>query len=134
VRAAELRHLQRGGALITHSVLADALPALRALFDADPPLAEHWSQRLQLDVLEPAALPALLLHAALRMNASGVVLLQSNAPAHVAANASAARDIEISRSVPAFIELLGAHFGIGREHPLRANPRRAAVLSGNPFR
>lgn len=134
VRAAELRQLQRDGALVTHSVLAEALPALRALFEADPPLATRWSQRLQLGVLEPQALPALLLHAALRMNASGIVLLQSSAPAHIARNALAASDISFSRSAPAFIELLGAHFGMGREHLSEIGPRRSAMLGDDPLR
>ena len=68
-----------GAWVLTHSVLAGALPRLREVV-ADPGVARRWGDALGVDATDPAALAGLLLAAGLARNAAGTVLVSSSRP------------------------------------------------------
>jgi D-threo-aldose 1-dehydrogenase len=76
--------------IVTHSVLSHTFASIRRALASDASLATHWSQELDMDARQPQALARLLLQAALASNPNGIVLVHSNSPKHIAANAAAA--------------------------------------------
>ncbi len=76
--------------VITHSVLSYTFASIRRALARNASLAAHWSRELDMDTAQPEALAQLLLQAALAANARGIVLVHSNSPTHIAANARAA--------------------------------------------
>ena len=86
------REMMRGAgerAIITHSALRD-LPRLRAAIAADPRSAREASAECGQDLVDPAALSAMLLQWALHSNADGIVLTGTTRAAHLDANVRAA--------------------------------------------
>ncbi len=76
--------------VITHSVLSHCLISIRQALANNATLASRWSRALDMDARQPEVLAHLLLQAALASNSRGIVLVHSNSPKHIAANAAAA--------------------------------------------
>jgi aryl-alcohol dehydrogenase-like predicted oxidoreductase len=76
--------------LITHSVFVPA-GKLREAVQTHPDITFEKSQRIGVDLRDPANIASLILHYALQSNPDGVVLFSSTNPAHVEANVREAR-------------------------------------------
>ncbi len=76
--------------VITHSVLSHTFASIRQALLSNAALASRWSRELDMDAKHPEVLARLLLQAALAANPHGIVLVHSNSPKHIAANARAA--------------------------------------------
>jgi hypothetical protein len=81
-----------GRASITFGAFARAVPALAAYLRREPQAIAVWSERLQADLADPAALPTLLLRQAIRRNPRGVVLFSTVRPDRIRAAVVAVTD------------------------------------------
>ena len=71
--------------IITHSIFKPLDAILKAI-DKHPEIARKFSLQIGIDLRDPKIISILLLHYALRSNASGVVLFSSMNPVHIKTN------------------------------------------------
>ncbi len=106
--------------VITHSVLSHRFVSIRQALATNATLASRWSRELDMDARQPEALAHLLLQAALASNPGGIVLVHSNSPKHIAANAAAAaKPLEEARLRT--LQRLSASLGVAAQTPILAS-------------
>jgi D-threo-aldose 1-dehydrogenase len=79
---------------ITFGTFGRALDAFRRFVTQSPNQSESWANRLNVDLVDPLTLPALLLRDALRRNPRGPVLLTSTKVSHIRSAVAAVSDRE----------------------------------------
>jgi D-threo-aldose 1-dehydrogenase len=105
------------GARITYGALSRAVPLVRRFLAQSADSSRLWSDRLGVDLTDEAALPTLLLKAALRRNQAGPVLFTTTRPERIrVAAAAATEDGSMSDdTLTALSELAGAARTAGAE-------------------
>ena len=98
--------------LITHGIFKPAA-LLREAVNAFPQAARESSQQIGADLADSNVVASLLLHYALRSNASGIVLFSSTNPAHLEANVREAQsqrfdDLQLKHFLAFVDKVLGA--------------------------
>lgn len=89
-RAIEGMSDKPAGVFIAHSSVGPARARCAAYFERAPARRRDWSQRLDVDLSDPAAVADLLIGYAVRSNPGGVVLFSSLSERHIRRNVAAA--------------------------------------------
>jgi aryl-alcohol dehydrogenase-like predicted oxidoreductase len=99
-----------GATVITHSVLTRSLRVIGSALRTDADMSARWSAELDANLADTGVLAQLLIRLALRENPRGVVLLHSNSPQHVRANAEATGVAADSGRIERLAVLIRARF------------------------
>ena len=122
-------------AVVTHSALGPRFAALCDRLAADAPLAQHWSDVLDLDAArDRGALAGLCLAAAAAANETGATLFSSTQEANITANVAAAGTLQALAASARRIEALRALVGAAGpgDVPNLADGRADSVEAARP--
>lgn len=108
------RGLEMNGTLQAHYRVFAPAKRLRAMIEKDPVKGRSWSEKLDIDLLEPGAIRMLLLRAALLQRPASLVLFSTTREDHIVDAAGAAADAKLEGPASKLLDLLarGEHIFI----------------------